>query len=130
MNTTTITLAGKEYPVALNLNLVMKIEERGETLGSMLDKISELSVTDSVWMLSAMMTAAKELDNYRRSKGLEPICDEDFEPLSVEDIQNEFTYVNYMEDMFTKLQVAMTTLLKPTVEVKPSKKGIAATQGE
>ena len=32
MNTTTITLAGKDYPVALNLNLVMKIEERGETL--------------------------------------------------------------------------------------------------
>lgn len=126
MNITTISLAGKEYPLAMNLNLVMKLEAKGETLGSMLDKISELNVTETVWMLSSMMTAAKELDNYRREKGMEPVCPEDFEPLTEEDIANEFTYVNYMEDIFTALQVAMTDLLKPTVEVKPSKKGKAA----
>lgn len=130
MDTTKITLAGKEYPLAMNLGLIMKIEAKGETVGSMLDKISELSVTDSLWMLSAMMTAAKEMDTYRRGKGLEPVCEEDFTPLTVEDLQNTFTYVNYMEDIFIKLQEAMTALLKPNVEAKPSKKGKGATQAE
>lgn len=128
MNTTTITLNGKEYPLALNLGLVAKVEAKGETLGSMLDKIAELNVTESVWMLSAMMTAAKELDNYRRQKELEPVCEESFVPLTEEDIMMEFSYVNYMEEMFTNLQKAMTALLKPTVEVKPSKKAAGATQ--
>ena len=130
MNTTTITLGGKEYPLAMNLGLVMKIEAKGETLSTMLDKISELSVTDSVWMLSAMMMAAKEIDNYRREKGMEPICEEDFTPLTEEDLMNEFSYVNFMEEIFLALQKAMTDLLKPTVEAKPSKKGKGVPQAE
>lgn len=130
MNTTKITLGGKEYPLAMNLGLIMKIEAKGETLSTMLDKIADLNVTETVWMLSNMMVAAKELDNYRRGKGLEPVCEEDFEPLTEEDLMNEFSYVNFMEEMFTNLQIAMTTLLKPTVEAKPSKKGKAAPQGE
>lgn len=128
MLTTTITLAGKEYPLALNLGLIMKVEAKGETLTSMLEKIEELNVTESVWMLSAMMTAAKEIDNYNRSKGMEPVCPEDFEPLTKEDIMNQFTWVNYTEEIFQRLETAMVALLKPTVEVKPSKKGKAAPQ--
>lgn len=128
MNITNITLAGTEYPVAINLDLVTKIEAKGETLSTILSKIEELNVSTTIYMLSAMMRAAKEYDTYRRGKGLEPVCPEDFEPLSEEDIRMEFTYVNFVEDIFQKLQTAILELLKPSVEVKPSKKGKGATQ--
>lgn len=126
MRVQTISFNGVEYPVALTLGVSLKAEtEHGLTLSEVIDKVGEGSVDKTIWLFSAMASAAAEQDKYLRDNGLDPISPE---PKEVD--KAELLRLDAVEfsDLFTGLEKALVELLKRKVEAKPAKKAKAASQ--
>lgn len=121
MRTTKIEIHGKEYLLCLSTRVIQNIEERGETIGSELQKVMNGSVKETFWLTHQMLAAGHK---YAQYEGLE-----NPEPPTLDYLLDTIGPDEY-KGLYSVIGQAVKNGSQATVEVEPSKKDDGATQAE
>lgn len=121
MRTASIDLFGVTYTLCYSARVVAAMEARCGTAQEGINKIAKGNMTETFWLLSQMLEAGEAYDKMMdKEPPKPPTHDHLLTVLGREDFDN----------VYGAVADALTAGNKPTVEVKPPKKGKGATQAE